>query len=88
MYVSTTVLKLDPMPVSDMGGGESRQAARPPQPRHSEVRQSGVMPNRLPMPDHSELERRFTKVLVRLSCNDGKCLNVIAITLKSPVDKE
>ena len=55
-----TNLNLDPMPVEVMGGGESKQAPR----GQREIRQSVAMPNRLPMPDHGELERRFTKVLV------------------------
>ncbi len=69
---------LEPMPVEVMGGGESRQAPRGPQ--HREVRQSVAMPNRLPIPDHSELERRFTKVLVSvcvcLSICVSPCLSV------------
>ena len=35
-----------------MGGGESKQAPR----GQREIRQSVAMPNRLPMPDHGELE--------------------------------
>ena len=54
------ILNLDPISLQVMGGGESKQAPR----GQREIRQSIAMPNRLPVPDHGELERRFTKVLV------------------------
>lgn len=43
-----------------MGSVESSQ---PPSSGHADLRTS-TLPIRLPMPDQTELERRFTKVLV------------------------
>ena len=46
-----------------MGNSESAPGSGPPHGAHREFRNS-TMPMRLPMPEHGELEKRFTKVLV------------------------
>ena len=48
-------------PLIEMGNGESMHNNH----RSFDLRTSVAMPMRLPMPDPHELEKRFTKVLVR-----------------------
>lgn len=48
-------------PLIEMGNGESMHNNH----RGFDLRTSVAMPMRLPMPDPHELEKRFTKVLVR-----------------------